>query len=92
MIVLVRECRNLGFGNIMELGSPAFFEIFARPLAWILYFFLTQIFLPWVVVEKEYMKHDMKKFVNIVSRACFIGAQSWLVQLSYSFLARIFLQ
>ena len=115
MVVLERDCRNLGFekimsptsfkiiawtharflysyprlmighfeevglsmnlGNIMELGRPTFPKIFVRPHAWLLYSFLIQIFLLWVV-KKEYMKHDVKKFVNIVSRACFVGTQA----------------
>ena len=46
--------------NIVELGSPAFSETVARPLALLIYSFLAQIFLLWVVV-KEYMKHNMEK-------------------------------
>ena len=46
-------------------------------------------FLLWGVVEKEYMKHGIEKFV---SRACFVGTQTWLVRLPYSFLIQIFLQ
>ena len=53
--------------NIVELGKPTFSKIVTRTPAWLLYSFLTQIFLLWVVVEKEYMKHDMRKFVNVVS-------------------------
>ena len=62
--------------NIVELERPIFPEIFVRPPAWLLYSFLTQIFLQWVVLEKEYMKHDVEKFLNIVSRACFVGTQA----------------
>ena len=37
------------------------------------------------------MKHDVKKFMNIVGRAYFVGTQAWLVHL-YSFLIQIILQ
>ena len=50
--------------NIEELGRP---EIFVQPPAWLLYSFLPQIFLLWAIVEKEYMKHDAEKFMNIMS-------------------------
>ena len=58
--------------NIVELGRPTFSKIFAQPLAWILYSFLTQIFLLWVVLEKEFIKHDMENIVRIVSRVYFV--------------------
>ena len=78
--------------NIVELRGLMFSEIVARSLVWLLYSFLTQIFLLWVFLEKEYMKHDMKTTVRIVSRSCFVGTQAWLVQLPCSFLTQIFLQ
>ena len=39
----VRLSINLGY--IVELGNPIFSKIFVRPPAWLIYFFLTQIFL-----------------------------------------------
>ena len=51
--------------NIMELERPSFFEIVAWPLVgWHLYSFLTQIFLLWVGLEKEYRKRNRE--MNIV--------------------------
>ena len=67
--------------NIVKLGTLTFSEIIALPFAWLLYSFLNQIFLLWVILEKEYMKHDIEKTVRIVSRACFVETQAWLVQL-----------
>ena len=41
--------------NIVELERPSFSEIIARPLVgWLLYSFLTPIFLQLVVLENEY--------------------------------------
>ena len=54
----------MNFGNIVELGRPIFLEIFVRPLAWLLYSFLAQIFLQWVGLEKEYRKPN--RGMNIV--------------------------
>ena len=66
--------------NIVELERPTFSEIIARLLVgWLLYSFLTQIFLLWVVIEKEYMKHDIRKIMNIVSWICLeiiVGTQA----------------
>jgi len=53
--------------NIVELKNPTFSEILAQLPAWLLYSFPTQIFFLWVIVEKEYMEHDMKKIGRIVS-------------------------
>ena len=51
--------------NIVKLGRPTCSEIIARPLAsWLLYSFLTQIFLQMVVLEKEYRKQSRE--MNIV--------------------------
>ena len=45
--------------NIVEMERTSFFEIVARPLtSWLLYSFLTQIFLQWIVLEKEYKKQN----------------------------------
>jgi len=45
--------------NIVELERPSFSEIVARPLVgWLLYYFLTRIFLQWEVREKEYRKQN----------------------------------
>ena len=44
--------------NIVELERPSFFDIVARPPAWLLYSFLAQIFLHWVGLEKEYRKQN----------------------------------
>ena len=57
--------------NIVELGRPAFSKIIARPLAcWLLYSFLTQIFLLCVVLKKEFRKQNqgmnIMEFVKIV--------------------------
>ena len=49
---------NMNLENIVELGRPTFFEIFVRPLAWLLYSFLIQFFLQLVVLEKEYRKQN----------------------------------
>ena len=37
---------SMNLGNIVKLGRP---EIFVRPPAWLLYSFLAQIFLQWLV-------------------------------------------
>ena len=58
---------SMNLENIVKLGRLTFFEIVARPSAWHLYSFLTQIFLLYVVLEKEYMKYDVEKIVSIVS-------------------------
>ena len=51
--------------NIVELGRPSCFDIVAQPLAsQLLYSFLSQIFLQWVRLEKEYRKRD--RGINIV--------------------------
>ena len=116
MVVLVRECRNLGFEEIVKILSPTSFEIVARTYArvpqsilrwmfdhfedvglsktfentgelerptyseivarpltgWLLYSFLTQIFLLLVVLEKEYRKQNWEmnivKIVKIVDK------------------------
>ena len=45
--------------NIMKLERPLFSEIVAQPLkSWLLYSFLTHIFLQWLVQEKEYRKQN----------------------------------
>ena len=56
--------------NIVELERPIFSEIVAWPLAcWLLYSFLTQIFLQWVGLEKEYRKRNRGiKIVKIVDK------------------------
>ena len=51
--------------NIVELGRPTCSEIAARPLAgWLLYSFLTRIFLQLVVLKNEYRKQNQG--MNIV--------------------------
>ena len=52
----------------MELERPTFSEIITRPLACLLlYSFLTQIFLQFVVLEKVYRKQNWEiKIVKIV--------------------------
>ena len=51
--------------NIMKFGRPTCSEIITRPLAdWLLYSFLTQIFLQLVVLEKKYRKQNWE--MNIV--------------------------
>ena len=52
---------SMNLGNVVELRRP---EIFVRSLAWLLYSFLTQIFLQWVGLEKEYRKQN--RGMNIV--------------------------
>ena len=56
--------------NIMEFERPSFSEVIALPLVdWLLYSFLTQIFLPLVVLEKEYREQNWEmKIVKIVDR------------------------
>ena len=44
---------SMALENIMKLGRPTFSEIFVRLPAWLLYSFLIQIFLLWVVVREE---------------------------------------
>ena len=45
--------------NIVELQRPSFSEVIARPLVnWLLYSFLTQIFLQLEVQKKEYRKRN----------------------------------
>ena len=43
---------SMNVENIVELGRPTFSEIVVRPSEWLLYSFLTQIFLLCVAVEK----------------------------------------
>ena len=51
--------------NIVKLERPSFSEIVARPLVgWLLYSFLTQIFLQLVVQKKDYRKRN--RGMNIV--------------------------
>ena len=51
--------------NIVELERPTFSDVVARPLVgWLLYSFLTQIFLQWEVQKKEYRKRNRE--MNIV--------------------------
>ena len=51
--------------NIVELERPTFSEVVARPLVdWLLYSFVTQIFLQLVVQKKEYMK--LNRGMNIM--------------------------
>ena len=54
--------------NIVELERPSFSKVVARPLVgWLLYSFLTQIFLQLVVLEKEYRKRNRgMRFVDKV--------------------------
>ena len=41
---------SMNLRNIVKLERPSFFEVVARPLVnWLLYSFLTQIFLQWEV-------------------------------------------
>jgi len=50
---------SMNLENIVELERPTFSDIVAWPLAsWLLYYFLAQIFLQWVGLEKEYRKGD----------------------------------
>ena len=51
---------NLDFGKIVSRAC------FVGTQAWLLYTFFAWIFLLWTVLEKKYMKYDVKKFVNIV--------------------------
>ena len=54
--------------NIVKLGRPTFSKIVARPHAcWLLYSFLTQIFLLCVVLKKEYKE---AKLENKYCRIC----------------------
>ena len=58
--------------NIVKMGRPIFSEIAAWPLAgWLLYSFLTQIFLQIVVLERECRSLGFGKFVKIVSPTSF---------------------
>ena len=55
---------SMNLENIVEFGRSIFSEIFVRRPAWLLYSFLTQIFLLWVILEKEYRKQNRR--MNIV--------------------------
>ena len=58
---------SMNLRNIVKLGTP---EIFIRPPACLLYSFLTQIFLQWVGVEKEYRKQNRRmNIVKIMDKA-----------------------
>jgi len=61
--------------NVMELGRP---EIFIRSPAWLLYFFLVQIFLQWVGLEKEYRK--LNREMNIVKIVDKVDKEDRLVE------------
>ena len=52
---------SMNLGNVVELERP---EIFVQPPAWLLYSFLSQIFLQWVGLEKDYKKQN--RGMNIV--------------------------
>ena len=59
--------------NTVKLERPFFSEVVAQPLInWLLYSFLTQIFLQWEVLEKEYRKQnwemDIVEMVKIVDK------------------------
>jgi len=51
---------SINLGNVMKLGRPTFPKIFIRPHAWILYSFLTEIFLLRVVLENECRKQNWR--------------------------------
>ena len=57
---------SINLRNIVELRRP---EIFVRPPVWLLYSFLTQIFLQWVGLEKKYRKQNQgMNIVKIVDK------------------------
>ena len=45
--------------NVVELERPSVLQVVAQPLVdWLLYSFVTQIFLQWEVHKKEYRKQN----------------------------------
>ena len=70
MVVHYEEVeRSKTLENIVELERPTFSDIVARPLtSWLLYSFLTQIFLQMVVLERECRNLGFRKIVKIVVR------------------------
>ena len=56
---------SMNLENVVELERSMFSEVVARPLVdWLLYSFVTQIFLQWEVQKKEYRKRN--RGMNIV--------------------------
>ena len=55
---------------IVELERPTFSDIVAQPLVgWLLYSFLTRIFLQWEVQEKKYRKKNWEmKIMRFVDK------------------------
>ena len=93
MIGHFKEVRlSMNLENIVKLGRSTFLEIFIRPPAWLLCFFITQIFLLCVIVEKEYMKLGIGKIVSQARFDIVVWTQALLLRLLYSFLTWIFLQ
>ena len=50
--------------NLVKMISPTCFEIVAQFHERLSYSFLTQIFLQWDVLKKEYMKLNVGRIVN----------------------------
>ena len=75
--------------NLAEMMSSTCFEIVAQFQKRLPYSFLNQIFLQWDILEKEYMKFDMRMIVNWESSEFVVRTQSWLLN---SFVSLIFLQ
>jgi len=48
---------SMNLENFVDIGRPTCFEIVARPPAWLLYSFVTQISLLSDILEMKYMKH-----------------------------------
>ena len=71
------------------MKSPTCFEIIALFHKRLPNFFLTQIFLQLVVLEKGYMEFDVGRIVNRASFEFVVGTQAWL---PYSFPNWIFLR
>jgi len=61
---LENEYMKLGFGKIVKSVSQSYFEIVVGTQAWLLYSFLSQIFLQSVVLQKEYMKQNVGMIVD----------------------------
>jgi len=65
--------------NLIEIMSPICFKIVVLFHKRLPNSFLTQIFLQLVTLEKEYMKFDVGRIVNLASFEFFIGTQAWLL-------------
>ena len=81
-----REYKNLGFGRIVKIVSPTYFEIEALTHTRVPYLFPRQMVVHYVEVE---LSKTLENIVKLERPKIFVRPPAWLL---YSFLARFFLQ